>query len=165
MLICNLLAEPPLDKVGGNYWERAWLSSQGHLFLCRAGWTKQQGFSSAYVLRTPPTLPSQCLSTSLPAHSALLRARTHMGHAFACTHAWMHACAHQNWLLQTCGVCLSSGIWFVLLIKGEHDFFPLSLSPFFSKVGHELLGTARNYQPCGKIQGGRDGEWKSRKAS
>lgn len=56
---------------------------------------------------------------------------THMGHAFACTHAWMHACAHQNWLLQTCGVCLSSGIWFVLLIKGEHDFFPLSLSLLF----------------------------------
>lgn len=35
--------------------------------------------------------------------------------------------------------------------------------PPFSKVGHELLSAASNYQPCGKIRGGREMESEKKK--
>lgn len=88
----------PLDKVGGNYWGHAWLSSQGHFFFCCSDWTKQQGFSLAYILRTP-WLPLPVSSCSLFISAALsvplpltLRACVHRVHVRVCMHA--STCVH-----------------------------------------------------------------------
>lgn len=141
--------QAPLDKVGGNYWGAAWLSSQGHFFFffffcfaCR----KQQGFSLAYIFRTPwLSFHFQPLSPYLFSLTLSL---------FACTHSvWgLHACTriYSAYCKKKDGACLLCLI--LRLIKGEHgssSFFSLS------KLGHELYSAASNYQPCGEIEGER----------
>ena len=52
---------------------------------------------------------------------------------------------------------LSPGLHLIrLIIKGKHDSFLLFFS--FYKLGHELYRAANNYQHCGRIKGGREGE-------
>lgn len=76
----------PLDKVGGNYLGPAWLSRQGHFFFwCRADWTKQQGFSSAYIFRTPWLSP--------PSSSCSLF-HFHLHSTYNSRSLFPHACVH-----------------------------------------------------------------------
>lgn len=124
----------PLDKVGGNYWGHAWLSSQGLLFFRYSNWTKQRGFSLSCILRTLITLSfTSSWSLHIPA--------THSSHRHVCIlYVFVFACMYiciwmcNAYMQKRRSLSLVEHL-IMLLIKGEH------ISSFFHFLNWAISST------------------------
>lgn len=137
--LISLYSRAVPDKVGGNYWRHAWLSSQGHFFCCCSDWTKLQGFSLAYDFRTPQHFsPSSTSSVFISAaHFSDMHGYCKCVSARADMHAYMQGKEES----------VTSAAFDSASNNRRTRFLLFS----FSKVGHELYSATRNYQPCGNL--------------
>lgn len=120
-------------------------AAKGISFFC-SDRTKQQGFSSAYIFRTPWLSPPFLSCFSFTSSSSLYLFPSHPLHTSMHVHSMCCTCARESESL-SCVVFDSASnkrrTWLLL-------FFSLSS---ISKVGHERYSAASNYQPCGRIEG------------
>lgn len=151
LISCYSRAVP--DKVGGNYWRHAWLSSQGHFFCCCSDWSKRQGFSLPYDFRTPQHFLSLLNVFHFISAARILQTFAWMPQACVC--ARRHACKEKKSLSLVRHLIL-------LLIIGEHDS---SFSPFPKwATSSTVLPVITNLVGTCKARGQRRGRMKSRVA-